>query len=75
MKESELIKMQRQIKLHNVLMETFHVQLNQLDKLLTITIETLKRMEGYDAANLKLEADLTEAQEQSEKEKEDERIS
>ena len=70
MKESELIKMKRQINLHSVLMETFHAQLNQIDRLLSVTVETLKRMDGFNEANLQLEKDLTEAQEKAEKEKE-----
>jgi len=54
--------MQRQLNTQKIMIEALVSQIKQLEQYIGVTMETMKRMQGFEEANLQLQKDLKESQ-------------
>lgn len=53
--------MQRQLNTQKIMIEALVSQIKQLEQYIGVTMETMKRMQGFEEANLQLQKDLKES--------------
>ena len=68
MREQELIQMQRTIKIQSKMIEAIALQQKTLEQYIGVTMETMKRMDGFTEANLRLQKDLKDSENQKDSE-------
>jgi hypothetical protein len=61
MKEQTIIAMQRQLNTQKIMLEAVMSQIKQLEQYIGVTMETMKRMNGFQEANLQLQKDLNDS--------------
>jgi low affinity Fe/Cu permease len=65
MQEKELIQMRNKLNIHSKMIEAIVLQQKTLEQYIGVTMETMKRMDGFTQANLQLQKDLRDSQEES----------
>jgi low affinity Fe/Cu permease len=66
MQEKELIQMRNKLNIHSKMIEAIVLQQKTLEQYIGVTMETMKRMDGFTQANLQLQKDIKDSQEESE---------
>lgn len=61
MREQELIQMRNRLQVHSKMIEAIALQQKQLEQYIGVTMEVVKRMDGYEAAELQLQKDLKDS--------------
>lgn len=61
MRDQEII---RRLKVHSKMIEAIALQQKQLEQYIGVTMEVVKRMDGYEAAELQLQKDLKESKDE-----------
>lgn len=61
MREQELIQMRNRLQVHSKMIEAIALQQKQLEQYIGVTMEVVKRMDGYEAAELQLQKDLNDS--------------
>lgn len=61
MRDQEII---RRLKVHSKMIEALALQQKQLEQYIGVTMEVVKRMDGYEAAELQLQKDLKESKDE-----------
>lgn len=64
MREQELIQMRNRLQVHSKMIEAIALQQKQLEQYIGVTMEVVKRMDGYEAAELQLQKDLKESKDE-----------
>ena len=64
MKEQTLVEMQRRLQLHSKMIEAIALQQKDLEQYIGVTMETMKRMQGFDEATLQLQKDLKDSKDE-----------
>ena len=64
MREQELIQMRNRLKVHSKMIEALALQQKQLEQYIGVTMEVVKRMDGYEAAELQLQNDLKKSKDE-----------
>lgn len=61
MRDQEII---RRLKVHSKMIEALALQQKQLEQYIGVTMEVVKRMDGYEAAELQLQDDLKKSKDE-----------
>ena len=61
MRDQEII---RRLKVHSKMIEVLALQQKQLEQYIGVTMEVVKRMDGYEAAELQLQNDLKKSKDE-----------
>lgn len=61
MRDQEII---RRLKVHSKMIEALALQQKQLEQYIGVTMEVVKRMDGYEAAELQLQNDLKKSKDE-----------
>ena len=64
MREQELIQMRNRLQVHSKMIEAIALQQKQLEQYIGVTMEVVKRMDGYEAAELQLQKDLKKSKDE-----------
>lgn len=64
MREQELIQMRNRLQVHSKMIEAIALQQKQLEQYIGVTMEVVKRMDGYEAAELQLQKDLKDSKDE-----------
>lgn len=64
MREQELIQMRNRLQVHSKMIEAIALQQKQLEQYIGVTMEVVKRMDGYEAAELQLQNDLKKSKDE-----------
>lgn len=64
MREQELIQMRNRLQVHSKMIEALALQQKQLEQYIGVTMEVVKRMDGYEAAELQLQNDLKKSKDE-----------
>ena len=64
MREQELIQMRNRLQVHSKMIEAIALQQKTLEQYIGVTMEVVKRMDGYEAAELQLQKDLKKSKDE-----------